>query len=272
MLPIDSISLLLDSLRNLISTPEYRPASDRLLAFLHKHSQTLSESADTESRTQAILASIQLFHPSTHLLCNVEKLVSLLPRDPAMDALCMLAVKPAYRLQITHNLHRIQSHFQNLPLFSVITLVRNLCLSSLDKALLAVPSQYSDVEMEQARSLMDIAGEGKPETEEEAGAAKQLIVASGALPDVLKLAWKARKSWTSAMHQTWLEAVFSLSEVKEARSTLMSHEALTGVLKSAHSPFRVTHTKSWLGTLQPDYCSRPTLQLWPRGSCRTQRC
>lgn len=230
-------NLLLETLKNLSSSQEYQAARDSIERFVSAQITTFSSHSSTEIRLQALLVLLQSLKPQQTTLCNLSRILQLLPEhpEPALDSLCLLALHPASKMSIVTALQRCVWEVSEAMLFPVTTLLRNLALSSLDKALIADPSQYSESETEQLRELMRLSGAATPstESEEQSGVAKRLLAAAPVLPKVLSAVTKSRKVLSPALLRIYMELIFGLAEIKETRSLLVSNGALELLLKSS---------------------------------------
>lgn len=233
-------NLLLQTLKNLLSSQEYRTASASIAEFLQQYTTLLSANATTEACYQALLALLQSLNPQTSPACSLPRVLQLLPSqsEPALDALCLLACQPACKMKIVVALQSTSYEVTEAMLFPVTVLLRNLALSSLDKALISVPSHYSESETEQLRELMQLSGTASPsagtESEDQSAVAKRLLSTSSLLPKVLAAVTKTRKALSPSLLRVYLELVFGLAEIKETRALLVSHGALDLLLKSSH--------------------------------------
>ena len=230
-------NLLLETLKNISSSQEYQAISDSVERFVSKQITIFSAHSSTEIRLQALLVLLQSLKPQQSALYSLSRILQLLPAhpEPALDSLCLLAFHPTSKISILTALQSSEWEVSEAMLFPATTLLRNLALSSLDKALISVPSQYSESETEQLRELMRLSGAAtsSTESEEQSGVAKRLLAAAPVLPKVLSAVTKSRKVLSSALLRVYLELIFGLAEIKETRALLVSHGALELLLKSS---------------------------------------
>lgn len=234
------VILLLETLKHLLSSQEYRAASSSIAEFLQQHTTLLTANSTIEACFQALLALLQSLNVHCNPPCSLPRVLQLLPSQPesALDALCLLACQSACKMKIVTALQSTSYEVTETVLFPVTVLLRNLTLSGLDKALISVPSHYSESETEQLRELMRLSGTASPtsdtESEEQSAVAKRLLSVSSLLPKVLSAVTKSRKTLSSALLRVYVELVFGLAEIKETRALLVSHGALDLLLKTSN--------------------------------------
>lgn len=152
--------------------------------------------------------------------------------EVALDVFCVLAFTS--KSSIVDVLQTTNLQVTETILFPTTVLLRNLALSSQDKALISAPSaSYTETETEQLRQLMQLADTPtRQEPEELSALIKRQVATCPLLAEVLATVRKNRKTLTPALLRAYVELVFGLGEVKEIRPVLVSNGALEMLLKS----------------------------------------